>query len=105
MHSLRIDPISRSECHFAKVSGKTSGGLECRSTEPGGQKSRHKLDRGVGTTKRSIATMPSAWLRRNVFHPWREGPFSAPYTWDAGLADLDTELEKLSMDSRRSPQR
>src|SRR3981081_241526 len=31
---------------FAKVSGKTSGDLECRSTEPGGQKSRHKLDRG-----------------------------------------------------------
>jgi hypothetical protein len=24
---------------------------------------------------------------------------------DAGLADLDAELEKLSMDSRRSPQR
>jgi hypothetical protein len=34
------------QCHFAKVSGKTSGGLECRSIEPGGQKSRHKLDRG-----------------------------------------------------------
>jgi hypothetical protein len=23
----------------------------------------------AGTTKRSIATMPAAWLRRNVFHP------------------------------------
>ena len=31
---------------FAKVSGKPSHGLECRSTEPGGQRSRHKLDRG-----------------------------------------------------------
>jgi hypothetical protein len=31
---------------FAKVSGKPSGGLECRSTEPGGQRSRHKLDLG-----------------------------------------------------------
>ena len=31
---------------LAKVSGKTPGGLECRSTEPGGQRSRHKLDRG-----------------------------------------------------------
>jgi hypothetical protein len=28
----------------AKVSEEMSGGLECRSTEPGGQKSRHKLD-------------------------------------------------------------
>jgi hypothetical protein len=27
----------------------------------------------VGTTKRSIAAMPSAWLRRNVFHPCEGG--------------------------------
>ena len=27
----------------------------------------------VGTTNRSIDAMPSAWLRRNVFHPWDGG--------------------------------
>src|SRR6516162_2272030 len=57
----------------------------------------------VGTTKRSIATMPSAWLRRNVFHPCAPSP--RHILGDAGLADLDAELEKLSMDSRRFPQR
>jgi hypothetical protein len=49
--------------------------------------------------------MPSAWLRRNVFHPCEGGPCSAPYIWRRWLADLDAELEKLSVDSRRSPQR
>jgi hypothetical protein len=28
----------------------------------------------VGTTNRSIAAMPSAWLRRNVRQPWDGGP-------------------------------
>lgn len=37
--------------------------------------------------------MPSAWLRRHL-HPCEEGPSSAPYSSNAGLADLDAELEK-----------
>ncbi len=50
--------------------------------------------------------MPSAWLRRNVFHPC-EGRAPPPHyiLGDAGLAYIDAELEKFTMDSRRSPQR
>jgi hypothetical protein len=47
----------------------------------------------VGTTKRSIATMPSAWLRGNVFHPW-EAPLRAIY--------LATLVWPISMPSLRS---
>ena len=43
---------------FAKASRKPSG-------------SRNEI---VGTTKRSIAILPSAWFRRNVFHPCEGGP-------------------------------
>ncbi len=32
----------------------------------------------VGTANRFIAAIPSAWLRRNVLHPAREEPSSAP---------------------------
>jgi hypothetical protein len=39
------------------------------------------------------------------FIPAREGPPLRHVLGDAGLADLDAEQEKLSMDSRRSPQR
>ena len=47
--------------------------------------------------------MSSAWLRRNVFHPCEGGtPPPRHILGDAGLADLDAELEKLSMDPWRS---
>src|SRR6476660_2404385 len=49
--------------------------------------------------------MASAWLRRNVFHPARRAAPPRHIPGNAGLADLDAELEQLSMDSRRSPQR
>src|ERR1700739_3722471 len=52
----------------------------------------------VGTTKRSIAPMPSAWSRGRP-------PPPRHVLGDAGLADLDAELEQLAMDSWRSPQR
>src|SRR5215471_14675412 len=50
--------------------------------------------------------MPSAWLRRNVFHPCAGGPllrtiYLATLVWPISMPSL----EKLSMDSRRSPQR
>jgi dimethylaniline monooxygenase (N-oxide forming) len=40
---------------FARVSEKTSDDLECRSTEPGGQRSRHKLDRDPGSDNEELA--------------------------------------------------
>src|SRR6202011_1897932 len=48
----------------------------------------------VGTTKRSIATMPSAWLRRNVFHPCEGGAaaasrFPAPIQSETGAVPTD----------------
>src|SRR6478672_11568364 len=50
----------------------------------------------VGTTKRSIATTPSAWLRRNVFHPCEGGPLlrAIYFVWtgravQAGCDDLE----------------
>jgi hypothetical protein len=39
----------------------------------------------IGTTKRSMAALPSAWLRRNVFHPCEGGP--RHILGDAGLAE------------------
>src|SRR6516164_6910232 len=47
----------------------------------------------VGTTKRSIATMPSAWLRRNVFHPCEGGPllraiYLATLVWPTSMPSL-----------------
>jgi hypothetical protein len=38
--------------------------------------------------------MPSAWLRRNVFHPCEEAPPPGHVLGGAGLADIDAELEK-----------
>src|SRR5690349_3437694 len=49
--------------------------------------------------------MPSAWLRRNVFHPCEGGPLLRHILGDASLADLDAELEKLPRDARSTPQR
>jgi hypothetical protein len=40
---------------FARASEETSDDLECRSTEPGGQGSRHKLDRGPGSGNEGFA--------------------------------------------------
>ena len=40
----------------------------CRIKNP--YSSRNEI---VGTTNRSIDATPSAWLRRNVFHPWLGG--------------------------------
>src|SRR5215831_1876458 len=47
----------------------------------------------VGTTKRSIATMPSAWLRRNVFHRCEGGPliraiYLATLVWPISMPSL-----------------
>src|SRR5712691_3733277 len=42
----------------------------CRISKP--YRSRNEI---VGTTKRSIATIPSAWLRRKVVQPWDGGRF------------------------------
>jgi len=58
--------------------------------------------------------MPSAWLRRNVFQPWDGDPrlraiYLATLVWpifgDAGLADIDAELEQLAVNTRGTPQR
>src|SRR5262249_48859123 len=47
----------------------------------------------VGTTKRSIAAIPSAWLRRNVFHPGEGGPllraiYLATLVWPTSMPSL-----------------
>jgi hypothetical protein len=69
------------------------------------QQSIEQSERDCRHDEMSIAAMPSAWLRRNVFHPCEGGPllrgiYLATLVWP----DIDAELEKLSMDSRRSPQ-
>src|SRR5258707_14782540 len=59
----------------------------------------------VGTTNRSMAAMSGAWLRRKVRHPWDGGPHRFDHILrDAGLTDLEAELEQLAMNARRSPQ-
>src|SRR6185503_8428885 len=47
----------------------------------------------VGTTKRCIAAIPSAWLRRNVFHPCEGGPllraiYLATLVWPTSMPSL-----------------
>src|SRR6476659_5574798 len=47
----------------------------------------------VGTTKRSIAAIPSAWLRRNVFHPCDGGAllraiYLATLVWPISMPSL-----------------
>jgi hypothetical protein len=47
----------------------------------------------VGTTNRSIATMPSAWLRRNFFQPCEGGPllraiYLATLVWPISMPSL-----------------
>src|SRR6476469_5036102 len=54
------------------------------------QSSRKKI---VGTTKRSIAAIPSAWLRRNVFHPCDGGAllraiYLATLVWPISIPSL-----------------
>src|SRR5215475_554312 len=49
----------------------------------------------VGTTKRSIAAIPSAWLRRNVLHPCDGGPllraiYLATLVWPISMPSLSS---------------
>src|SRR6266704_139245 len=58
----------------------------------------------VGTTKRSIATIPSAWLRRNVVQPWDGGPPPPRHVLGYNrLPDIDAELEQFAVDPRCTP--
>src|SRR5258708_18692518 len=59
----------------------------------------------VGTTKKSIAPMPAAWLCRKVFQVCdRPRPTPRHVLGDRRLRDLDPELEQFAMDARRTPQ-
>src|SRR5215468_4581377 len=66
----------------------------------------------VGTTKRSIATMPSAWLRRNVFHPCEGGPllrtiYLATLVWPISMPSLRSSpwiLGAASVEQRDNPE-
>src|SRR6476659_8573908 len=60
----------------------------------------------LGTTNRSIEAIPSAWFRRNVLQPCDGGRrCRAMYLATESLADIDAELEELSMDARSAPER
>ena len=53
----------------------------------------------VGTTNRSIAAMPSAWLRRKVLQRrWASPP--GHVLGHARLPDIDAKVEKFAMNSR-----
>jgi hypothetical protein len=51
----------------------------------------NNLNEIVGTTKRSIEAIPSAWLRRNVLSLAREVVFGAPCTWRLSSGHVDAE--------------
>src|SRR5262249_25182673 len=64
----------------------------------------------TGTKSSAPRKGPSQRSRQHGYEgtcsiPAREVPSSVHILGDAGLADIDAELEKLAMDSRCSPQR
>ena len=50
-----------------------------------------------------MATMPSAWLRRNILGPCDGGRHLVHVLGHTGLPDIDPELEQYAMDPRRFP--
>ena len=51
-----------------------------------------------------MTAMSGAWLRKKVSHPWLGGPRRFDHVLgDAGLRDLNPELEQFIMDTRRAP--
>src|SRR5690348_14861238 len=57
----------------------------------------------VGTMRKSTDAMPSAWLRRKVFHPWDGGPRRLNmYFETVDWATLKPSL--LAMNPRRAPE-
>jgi hypothetical protein len=65
---------------------------------------KSNLNPTVGTTKKSMAAMPAAWLRRKVFQVCDDPPpLLAMYL--ATVSDLDPELQQFAMDARSAPKR
>ena len=59
------------------------------------QQSIDRTKEDFGTTKRSIAAIPSAWLRRNVFHPCDGGAllraiYLATLVWPISMPSLSS---------------
>ena len=61
----------------------------------------------VGATNKSMAAMSGGGMAAQEGAPSRGGPSASldHILCDAGLSDLEAELEQLAMDARRSPQR
>ena len=57
----------------------------------------------VGTTKKSVAAIPAAWLRRKVAQLIRSSGAFDHVLGDGQIGDLDAEPEQLAMDPRCSP--
>jgi hypothetical protein len=55
---------------FAKVGGQRSGGLECRSTESGGQRSRHKLHHDLVSSSEGFAASRTCVCRKPKLGGW-----------------------------------
>src|ERR1035438_9394798 len=60
----------------------------------------------VGMMKKSVATISPRWFCRKVFQLCDGGPFDSPQDARNGaLGNLDSELEQLAVNARRTPQR
>ena len=71
---------------------------------PQDDQTKSNLNPTVGTTKKSMAAMPAAWLRRKVFQVCdAPPPLLAMYL--ATVSDLDPELQQFAMDARSAPKR
>jgi hypothetical protein len=60
----------------------------------------------VGTVKKSTETRSLTWFARNVRHVCEEGIPAPQHVFaDAGLPDVDAQLEQLAVDARGAPER
>src|SRR5471032_1625354 len=58
----------------------------------------------VGTTKRSIDAIPSAWLRRNVFQPWDGGLLRVAMYLATEVWPTSMPLEEFAVDPGSAPE-
>jgi hypothetical protein len=61
-----------------------------------------QLERDYRHDEESMATMPSAWQRKNASISARRA-FPPCHIADVGLADIDAVFETLTMDARSNP--
>jgi hypothetical protein len=91
--------------HSAVAWAVTLRDISCRRSCLRMTKTKSSRKPAVGTTRKSIAPMPAAWLCRKAFHVCdRPRPLLAIVLGNRRLSDLNPEVQQFAMDPWCTPQ-